>query len=355
LVVSRLGASQRREVRRLLQESSFLKGASMPKTISIRSHVPFQLARSRSLSRFGFTLVELLVVIAIIGVLVGLLLPAVQSAREAARRMSCSNNLKQMALATHNFHDTFKTLPYGTRDRLLGDVADTWATGHIQILPFIEGDAIARRWNPNEPRHSTVDTHGDGWTNARLQQMQIPTYSCPSMSPPSGPLTAENRGPCSYLWSGGSFDVQLLHYAGLYGVAEPRFDGAVVPIKIHVPTGGNLSPNHRKPTALRDIADGTSNTWLIGETDFKPRGVPSMMYGGVWAYGFIGYSWGTTFHPFNKHNWTRMVYGAFRSEHPGGGNFALADGSVRFVAESIDHTIYQAISTAAGGEVAQLD
>ena len=306
----------------------------------------------------GFTLVELLVVIAIIGILVGLLLPAVQAAREAARRMSCSNNLKQMALATHNFHDTLNTLPYATRDRLPGDDGDTWATGHIQILPFIEGDAIASRWDAEQPRNSTVDTDGDGWTNALLQQMQIPTYTCPSMSPPSGPLGigggAENRGPCSYLWNAGSHDVALFHYAGLYGIPEPRFDGVIVPIKTHISPSSTAGANHRKPTKLRDVTDGTSNSWLIGETDFRPRGVPSTEYGGVWAFGFIGYSWGSTFHPFNRHDWTRTVYGAFRSEHPGGANFALTDGSVRFVSESIDNVIYRAASTAAGGEIAQI-
>jgi prepilin-type N-terminal cleavage/methylation domain-containing protein len=328
----------------------------LPCSVSFFRRPRFRLKLNR---RAGFTLVELLVVIAIIGILVGLLLPAVQAAREAARRMSCSNNLKQMALATHNFHDTFNSLPYGARDRLQGDDTDTWATGHIQILPFIENDAIARRWDPNERRNSNVDADGDGWTNAMLQQIQIPTFTCPSMTPPSGPLGlgggAENRGPCSYLWSAGTQDATLLHYARFFGVPEPRYDGAVIPIKTHVPASGAMTPNHRDPTGLRDLTDGTSNTWLIGETDFKPRGVPSTMYGGVWAFGYIGYSWGTTFHPFNRHNWTRTVFGAFRSEHPGGAHFALGDGSVRFVNETIDHALYQAISTSAGGEVAPLE
>lgn len=308
--------------------------------------------------RAAFTLVELLVVIAIIGILVALLLPAVQAAREAARRMSCTNNLKQMALATHNFHDSLNTFPYATRDRLEGDDGDTWATGHIQILPFLEGDAVARRWNPEEPRHSTLDPDGDGWSNATLQQLEIPTFTCPSMSPPSGPLGvgggAENRGPCSYLWCAGTPDVQLFHYARFFGIPEPRFDGPIVPIKTFVAPSAVPGPNHRNPTKFRDVRDGTSSTFLIGETDFMPRGVPSTMYGGVWAFGFIGYSWGSTFHPFNKHDWTTTVFGAFRSQHPAGANFALTDGSVRFVAETIDFNLYRSLSTAQGGEVAQV-
>ena len=106
---------------------------------------------------------------------------------------------------------------------------------------------------------------------------------------------------------------------------------------------------------MASILDGTSNTFLVGETDFKPRGVPSASYGGVWAYGYIGYAWGTTFHPFNKHDHTTTPYGAFRSEHTGGGNFALTDGSVRFVRQSIAPATYSAYGSRAGGEVATLD
>ncbi len=76
---------------------------------------------------------------------------------------------------------------------------------------------------------------------------------------------------------------------------------------------------------------------MAGETDFRPAGVPSTSYGGVWAYGYIGYSWGTTFNPFNKHNNTATVYGAFRSEHTGGAYFTFADGSVQFIRDGIDH------------------
>lgn len=292
----------------------------------------------------GFTLVELLVVIAIIGVLVALLLPAVQSAREAARRISCTNQLKQVALSTHNFHDTYREFPYATRDQLPGETVPTWSTGQIQILPFLEGDAVAKRWDPKARHDNDDDPDGDGYTNAMLTQLEIPTYLCPTMTPPSGPLD-HDRAPASYLFCSGTLNVSSLHY-GL----EAAFDGAIIPIK----TADSDSPNRRKPTRMSDLLDGTSNTFLVGETDFTPQGVPSTSYGGVWAYGYMGYSWGTTYHPFNKHDNISDVYGAFRSQHPGGGNFALADGSIRFVAETIDHALYQAVSTRAGGEPGQL-
>ncbi|HTN76678.1 MAG TPA: DUF1559 domain-containing protein, partial [Pirellulaceae bacterium] len=284
------------------------------------------------------------------GVLVALLLPAVQAAREAARRMSCSNNVKQVALATHNFHDTNLKFPYAVRDYQPGQTAASYTTGLIQLLPFLEGDALARRWNINLPRNSTDDADGDGYTNAMLQQMAIPTYSCPSMSKPSGPLTAENRGPCSYLLASGSVNPTELHYPS---TPEPVFDGAIVPIKSSE-IAANVASLNKTQTTMADIMDGTSNTFMVGETDFMPEGIPSMKYGGVWGYGYMGYSWGSTFNTFNNHKNTTTVYGAYRSQHPGGAHFALCDGSVRFFAENIDVVLYKSLSTRAGREIAQL-
>ncbi len=301
--------------------------------------------------RIGFTLIELLVVITVISILIALLVPAVQKVREAAARLQCTNNIKQIALASHNYHDANKKLPYAVADRQPGEWTDTWVTGLIQILPYLEQDAVAKRWNPRLPRHDSSTEVTLGYSNNSLQKMLIPTYTCPSMTPPTGALGgAENRAYCSYLYCAGTLDVTLLHYVA----PDPAFNGAVVPYR-DPSNAATASSGNRQRTKLASITDGTSNTFLVGETDFKPAGVPSTSMGGVWAYGYIGFAWGSTFHPFNKHNHTSTVYGAFRSEHVGGGNFALADGSVRFVSESIPNTTYQAFATRAGSEVATLD
>ncbi len=323
--------------------------------------------------RRGFTLIELLVVIAIIAILIALLLPAVQQAREAARRTQCKNNIKQIGLATHNFHDTFNYLPAACRQwdiaaatqyarDYAADIAagndgssvprptDAYNTGFIDILPFLEKDDVARRWDPTLTRSSTVDSDGDGYTNAMLQQMIIPTLLCPTMTLPTGPLgNTENRAPASYIWSSGTPDAQ--QYA--YGTpTKPKSNGAVVPVyQRGIYNEAAYGPNH-KETKLRDITDGTSNTFMVGETDFMPQGVPSTSYGAAWAWGYMFYSTGSTYIRFNKHDNTTVPYGAFRSQHAGGGHFAMCDGGVKFFSESIDYNLYQSLSTRAGGEVA---
>lgn len=212
-------------------------------------------------NRKAFTLVELLVVIAIIGVLVGLLLPAVQSAREAARRMSCSNNMKQLGLAMHNYHDAFRSFPYGHLNTGLSVThkRDSW---YQNILPFVEQQAYAEKYRNAATIYSVYEAEWIHRMPLELAGVAVPTFMCPSE--PSGPA----------LGGGGSDN----GFQGSYGVSAgggtlPQdLLGGITPDEINIiktDPGGMFGET--RTYKFRDCLDGTSNTLLASETIIAAR------------------------------------------------------------------------------------
>ena len=301
----------------------------------------------------GFTLVELLVVIAIIGVLVGLLLPAVQAAREAARRMSCSNNLKQMGLALHNYHDTFNVFPYGWDNR-----GASWST---HILRQIEQGNLYETliFQESGPGNWAYD---DGPNEIACGTL-IDTYRCPSMA------IAEHRTnngipgrvPASYRGNAGSKsssdDTSTIVIPGTLSLENLNQDGmfyACSRIK------------------FRDLSDGTSNTLMLGESYTDPAFVkdgqamdhwyigspqadPCRCNGGTGGTEFTEFV-GTTIAPINARRVDPTLHGSlmelsFGSYHVSGAQFVLADGSVKFLSETMNMATYQGLSSRNGKEV----
>ena len=282
-------------------------------------------------TRSAFTLVELLVVIAVIGILVSLLLPAVQAAREAARRMQCSNNLKQIGLALHNYESSHKKFPVGSwQSNFIGPL--------VGILPYLEQGNNYQQWDFSK-------NYTDPF-NAVVSAQRIDTYLCPTMTlPREVPLVAarETGGPSSYLLCEGTDDY-MASADGVFGLQWPSF--------------GYTNPNRR----FSDITDGTSNTMFAGETCYNYKDylwtstTPAPFAGTVkhgiarWVVGYPAISLGTTLKPFNVH--TSAALGGFASMHAGrGGNFLFGDGSVHFKSQSIDVVTYNASATRAGGEL----
>ncbi|MBN9118754.1 MAG: DUF1559 domain-containing protein [Planctomycetes bacterium] len=321
-------------------------------------------------ARRGFTLIELLVVIAIIAILIGLLLPAVQKVREAAARMQCANNLKQLALAMHNYHDANQTFPSGG-DRAGGvRYLIGWPA---QVFPYFE----------EGNRRTTID----GFTTNAVTTIMpwrfvvaphngqhqvftgpVKTFVCPAselgnLSPDSNAQTAEitaaTQGALHYRANGGSATVELVQ--GTWSRHA------------WYSTSGIIYPQSK--VRMTDITDGTSNTLLFGETSSaQGRALLSRSWGGIqpWTWGFYNYVDASS--PANTANgWLTidskvLTYSIgyagtfytnetpYTSAHAGGGvNVAFADGSIRFLPKSTDLTVLQKLASRAGGEVVTLN
>jgi type II secretory pathway pseudopilin PulG len=329
--------------------------------------------------------VELLVVIAIIGILIALLLPAVQAAREAARRSQCTNNLKQLALACHNYHDTFKKLPlnYATGANPYAD-PNTDALGRSaswmqMVLPFIEQQALYDMINFNydvtlDPRNGATITNPVNPSNAYVARTVVTAYLCPSDGNNSNGImgTRRNRTANGAQWA-------VTNYKGVCGAnwGWGNFQTQPPSVFANTPFGqsadglnaGNgiffrgQTANRPCATKMSSITDGTSNTLMIGEV--VPRWCTH-----TWWWWFNGTT-ATCAIPLNvsaqcRNTGNRVAdldncwddWGnnySFMSRHPGGGQFALGDASVRFVSQTVDLTVYRGMSTMGGGETAFLD
>jgi len=301
--------------------------------------------------RRGFTLVELLVVIAIIGVLVALLLPAVQSARESARRMSCGNNLKQFGIAIHNYHDTHLVFPTSISYAREGPRPTAEPNGKgwiLSILPFMEQQTLFAQFEPG--------FRGFFGSNLGLKvpecrtamKTRIKVIECPSDGQSKRIETNQAQ------WGG--IETAVTNYKGVIG--DTRMGGTA---SIHQGTtpdchntlgcnGFFYRNNYQEPTRLAMVTDGTSNTFMVGE-DVPIHNIHSAAYFANGDYASCHGPLNYFPNPPTPTVWPNMI--SFRSRHPSGGQFCLADGSVRFIAQNINHTIYRETCTKAGGETPQ--
>jgi len=352
----------------------------------------------------GFTLIELLVVIAIIAVLIALLLPAVQAAREAARRAQCVNNLKQIALAAHNYESSQGSFPMGNRyiDQYSALAPSTLCSGaswyghsaFVFILPFIEGTAGYNAVNFAFPANSH--------RNTTTMFSKFGTYICPSdlQAPPyssaSYPGVSNLWGQCSYGMSRGTQE-NIYENWGITATGDPtgmNFAHCNAAL-------GNGMFGAEDVVRIAAVTDGTSNTTLFGETSRMPNdpatginwyhftaafgttniggwGFPGeiRIETGAFTYpdinappdttgqyiNFVFCNCGTTaciptdwLDPKCLQAVRRLGEFAFRSFHPGGANFAFGDGSVKFLKQTVNTQTYMALGTRAGGEVISAD
>jgi prepilin-type N-terminal cleavage/methylation domain-containing protein/prepilin-type processing-associated H-X9-DG protein len=304
--------------------------------------------------RTGFTLIELLVVIAIIAILIGLLLPAVQKVREAANRGKCLNNLKQLALAAHNYHDVNEHFPGATYLYAVSAMPPTQGyTVFVSLLPFLEQQNIYQVWNFADPR-----LNGSSSTSPAAHVLSV--LICPSDVIAQNPYPAPKPpgtfwGITSYGGNGGSQVYPIASDDGIFFAVGPASSPLLSAVRI------------------AEVTDGLSNTLLFGERYHRDANFDAL-YGSSGASDKIaGYGWWGSFGTGAVTDVTESAYAplnylvssssanptlavtmrinAWGSGHTNGANFAFADGSVQFISSAVSQTTLQYLATRAGGEV----
>jgi prepilin-type N-terminal cleavage/methylation domain-containing protein len=339
-----------------------MRPAAGPEDQSLYMSSPVRLPAHVRVRR-GFTLVELLVVIAIIGVLVALLLPAVQAAREAARRTQCINNIKQVALAAHNHHDTFGRFPAGSLGTTPTSAAnvpnlagDQLIGGIASLLPYMEQNAAAVMIQ----RNLKYDVHEPVWWNdastLAAARMKTKVLVCPSTNPyeHQANMTIVMQYPVETLPAGPN-PTMINYYQ--YNMADPG--GRSLGRTNYLGCGGKGADMagweinkgvfyNRSDTNMAHITDGTSNTLMFGEA----IGGKTTASGSSRQYG---YTWMGVGYLANIMGITRNSFSSFSSEHANVVVFAMADGSVRSISRTVDHQQYLNAAGAADGNVTKLD
>jgi prepilin-type N-terminal cleavage/methylation domain-containing protein/prepilin-type processing-associated H-X9-DG protein len=288
-------------------------------------------------ARRAFTLIELLVVIAIIAILIGLLLPAVQKVREAAARMKCTTNMKQLVIGLHSYHDVNGGFPPGKQDK---PKTHTWTP---YVLPYIEQGNLFKRYNLNK----NWNVSPNDVNNTGVIQTKIATFLCPSAPDSGGRLGTNHREVIDYS------PVNQLNRSNPALVNPPKSDGTFIGIL-----------GHNVQRKMTDVLDGTSNTILLAED----AGRVHLFVMGKQLTGSTTGAWGNpgteiVINGFNPSTMSSPGPCALNctnnnevySFHTSGANVVFADGSVRFARSSININLLVALVTRAGGEVVQID
>ena len=357
--------------------------------------------------RRGFTLIELLVVIAIIAILIGLLLPAVQKVREAAARTQCSNSLKQLGLAAHNYESSYGYFPSGwqnpTPARTIASIiqdaplpgAAKFTNVMVELLAFIEQDNLQKTWNFTDNARNLQNPTNPAGPAGQV----VKIFLCPSSEVGQNPtaiVSGNTYGLNSYGGVGGriSFSVRT----ATVGTGAPNTSGTspqppaptalvgVTPggsnfggVTVHATNDGMFYVNSR--VRMSAISDGTSNTFMFGERQHRDP-VFDQIYTTFPIKGWSGWAWvdqenavgdylvgacmpinwmvpasalGTSPSNTSNNNFIRMKLSSMSSGHTGGANVGMADGSVRFLRDSTPQPVLWAAATRAGGEVVTLD